>query len=292
MQRRNRRLELVRPRHAKGERAVEGRSALGDLVRIPEAVVLVLEQHEPAVPGDPRLAACVLKQGQRMEAVYLRLVRHQCREQRCEPDRFRAELAPYRGAVAGVEDEVDRREHRPQPFGEKMLGRHTQRDARNADLPLRAHESLSECRLRHQERTRDLRRRQAADEAERQCHLRVGGQRRVAAGEDQLEAPVGNDVLLVRLERLRACEQLRLPRERLLAPDSVDCPVACRGDDPRAGVRRCPLDRPVLCSPDERVLHRVLGEIEVAEDAAEDRDATRTFVAVGAGEVVYVPDSE
>ncbi len=39
--------------------------------------------------------------------------------------------------------------------------------------------------------------------------------------------------------------------------------------------------------PDEGVLHRVLGEVEITEDAAEDRDRARTLVAVGAGELLY-----
>ena len=49
------------------------------------------------------------------------------------------------------------------------------------------------------------------------------------------------------------------------------------------------MTRPVLCSDDEGVLNRVLGEIEVAEDAAENRDAARTLIPVGTGERVYAP---
>ena len=45
--------------------------------------------------------------------------------------------------------------------------------------------------------------------------------------------------------------------------------------------------RPALGRLDEGVLHRVLGEIEIAEDAAEDRDAAGTLVAVRTGELVY-----
>jgi hypothetical protein len=43
----------------------------------------------------------------------------------------------------------------------------------------------------------------------------------------------------------------------------------------------------VLGCPDEGVLHRVLGEIEVAEDAAEDRDRAGALVAVCAGKLLY-----
>jgi hypothetical protein len=45
--------------------------------------------------------------------------------------------------------------------------------------------------------------------------------------------------------------------------------------------------RPALGGDDERILNRVLGEIEIAEDAAENRDAARTLIEIGAGEVVY-----
>jgi hypothetical protein len=73
----------------------------------------------------------------------------------------------------------------------------------------------------------------------------------------------------------------------LRAADPVDRAVARRGDDPRSGIRRRPVARPALRGPDEGVLDRILGEVEVAEDAAEDRDATRTLIPEGAGEVVY-----
>ncbi len=44
---------------------------------------------------------------------------------------------------------------------------------------------------------------------------------------------------------------------------------------------RCAVPRPALGRADEGVLDRVLGEVEVTEDAAEDRDRAGTLVAVG-----------
>jgi len=114
----------------------------------------------------------------------------------------------------------------------------------------------------------------------------------MAAREDQLESLVGNHCVIVAGKLLDPSEQLRLARERLLAPDPVDRAVACRRHDPGAGVRRHAVTRPALGSDEERVLHRVLGEIEIAENAAEDCDATCTLVAVGTGEVVYSRYSE
>ena len=224
-----------------------------------------------------------------MQPVRLGLVRHQRRKEQRESDRLGAELAPHRRPVAGIEDEIDRREHGAQPLRQQVLGRHAQGNAGVADLALRAHEPLRERRLGDDERPRDLRRRQPADEAQRQRDLCVGGERRMAAREDQLEPFVGNDRLLVLGQLERAGEQLRLARERLLAPDPVDRAVARGRDDPRARVRGRPVSRPALGGADEGVLYRVLGEVEIAEDAAEDRDAARTLVPVGAGEVVYAP---
>ena len=180
---------------------------------VPELAILVVEQHELAGRRKPRVAARVLQEEERVEAVRLRLVGHQRREHRREADRFGAQLAAHRRPVAGVEDEVDRREDGAQPIGKKVLRRHAQRDAGVADLPLRAHEPLRERRLRNEEAARDLRRREAADEAQRQRDLRVGGERRMAAREDQLEAFVGDEGLLVVGELLGAGEQLRLARE-------------------------------------------------------------------------------
>ncbi len=109
----------------------------------------------------------------------------------------------------------------------------------------------------------------------------------MAAGEDQLEPLVGDGRLLVLRELRCPCQELRFPRERLLAPDPVDRRVARGRDDPRARVGRSSVAWPPLRRPDERVLHRVLGEVEVTEDAAEDRDGLRALVAVGSCELVY-----
>jgi hypothetical protein len=109
----------------------------------------------------------------------------------------------------------------------------------------------------------------------------------VAAGEDQLEPLVGDDSLLVVRERFGPREQFRLPRERLLSADPVDRRVPGRRHDPGARVARRSVTRPALGGADEGVLHRVLGEVEITEDAAEDRDRAGTLVAVGTDELLY-----
>ena len=109
----------------------------------------------------------------------------------------------------------------------------------------------------------------------------------MAAGEDQLEPLVGDHSFLVVRELLRPREQLRLPRERLLSADPIDRRVPGRRDDPGTGIARRSVARPTLGGANEGVLHRVLGEVEVTEDAAKDRDRAGALVAVGADELLY-----
>jgi hypothetical protein len=109
----------------------------------------------------------------------------------------------------------------------------------------------------------------------------------VAAGEDQLESLVGNGSLLVLRDPFGAGEQLGLALERPLAADAVDRPVAGGRDDPRTRVRRDAVARPAFRGAYEGVLDRVLGEVEVAENAAEDRDRAGALVAVRADQLVY-----
>ena len=72
--------------------------------------------------------------------------------------------------------------------------------------------------------------------------------------------------------RSSASSATRAPRPALLAADPVERAVARRGDDPGRRVVRQPVARPALEGDQERVLHRLLGAIEVAEDAGEDGD--------------------
>src|SRR5262249_47697658 len=96
VERRDRCLELVRAGQAEYERAVEGVAALLGLVHVPEVAILVLEQHELARGRDARVAARVLQEEEGMEAVRLRLVGHERREDGSETDRFDAQLLPRR----------------------------------------------------------------------------------------------------------------------------------------------------------------------------------------------------
>ena len=110
---------------------------------------------------------------------------------------------------------------------------------------------------------------EAAERAQRERHLGVDRERRVAAGEDQLEAFVAEAsvVLGLVLHGSSALEQLRLRGERALAPDPVDRAVARGRDQPPGGARRHAFARPALGGDRERLLGGLLGEVEVAEEA-------------------------
>ena len=156
-----------------------------------------------------------------------------------------------------------------------MVGRDDVRDAGAGDLALRAHEPLLHRRLGGQERAGDLGRLQAAERPQRQRDARLRRERRMAAREDQPE-PIVRDGAVVDLVLLaRGHERLQLAHlvlEPAGAPDPVDRLVPGRRRDPRTGVAGQPALRPDLERDQERVLDRLLGEVEVAEDADERRD--------------------
>ena len=83
----------------------------------------------------------------------------------------------------------------------------------------------------------DLVGREPAERAQRQRDLRVERECRVATGEEQLE-PFVRERRLIQIVHhgLLDPEQLRLLRERALAPDPVDCPVARGRRQPGARV--------------------------------------------------------
>src|SRR4051812_34645618 len=77
IQRRDRRLQLVRPGDPQRERPLECRATLLDLVEIPESPILIGEQNEPAIRRDPGVAARVLEEKEGVQPVRLGLVGHE-----------------------------------------------------------------------------------------------------------------------------------------------------------------------------------------------------------------------
>jgi hypothetical protein len=169
-----------------------------------------------------------------------------------------------------------------------VVRRHPEGDAGGLDLLLRAHEPLRHRRLGYEERARDLGRGQPAERPQRERDLRVRGERRVAAREDELEPLVGEGRLVhVVLCGLGRVEQPGLLRQRPLAAEVVDRAVARRRDQPRALVGGDPVRRPAGGGDRERLLRGLLGELEVAEDADQGGHDAPPLVAEGLLERCY-----
>jgi hypothetical protein len=94
----------------------------------------------------------------------------------------------------------------------------------------------------------------------------------VAAGEDETK-PVIDDIGWI--DRCFG-DHFELARTfTLCLSKPIDSLESPRGDEPRSRVRRRALDRPALHRRRERILQRLLGEIEIAEEANEGgKDAT------------------
>jgi hypothetical protein len=75
--------------------------------------------------------------------------------------------------------------------------------------------------------------------------------------------------------------------ERPLTAELVDRAVPRGRDDPRRRVSGDAVTGPALESAGKCVLDRVLGQIEIAEDADEDRDRTAPFLSERFGDRVY-----
>ncbi len=108
-----------------------------------------------------------------------------------------------------------------------------------ANLALGAHQPLRHGRRGHQKRARDLVGLEAAQRAQGQRDLRLRSQRRVAAGEDQAQAVVGNFAgVVIRLfdgaDQAAGGVRFEFFLETALAPNAVDGLVAGRLDDPGA----------------------------------------------------------
>jgi hypothetical protein len=88
-------------------------------------------------------------------------------------------------------------------------------------------------------------------------------------------------VVHVVLHGLGDLEQARLRRQRAIAADAIDRPVARRRHQPDAGVRRDPVARPAFGGDREGLLRGFLGEVEVAEEADERSEDAPPLLAEG-----------
>jgi hypothetical protein len=257
-----------------------------------QRAVLVLHQDQLALGGGARGAARVVQQHEGHERQRLRLVGHQRGQQLAQPDRLAAQLraqqlAPRARGIALAKDEVEHGEHGGEALGELMVGRDPEGDSRVADLALGAHQALRHRRLRHEEGPRDLRGGQPADGLQGQRDARVLGEGGMRAGEDQAQALVAEALQAVEggvhdADRRLRGELLVLGPGGAPAAQPVDRVVARDGDEPLGRHRRHACRWPTAERHGERLLQRLLGELEVAQRAHERREHPRAVGAVDA----------
>ena len=123
------------------------------------------------------------------------------------------QLAARRRGVARRVQQVDDREDGVETRRQLLRLRHGVRDVRGGDLLLGPRQAGRHRRLGDEEGPRDVRRRDAADQPQRQGDLRLGRERRMAAGEDQPQPVVGDGGIVHGHGRLR---RLGLDQQRQL----------------------------------------------------------------------------
>jgi hypothetical protein len=167
--------------------------------------------------------------------------------------------------------------------GSRWFGRDGERDAGVADLVLGARQALAHRLERDEEGAGDLFGGETAERAQREPDLRVERERRVAAGEDQLE-PLVRELRRLVDRLLRSFSQfalqlLGLHRQRPLPPDTVDRAVASGRDQPPRRVSGDSVARPAFGGGGERILRGVFGQLDLAEKADERGQDTAPLVA-------------
>ncbi len=291
MQRRDRCLHRERSRPA-AQCLLDQRQRFRNLMPIPSTPILLFEDDQVAAVIRPRIPPRIMQQHEREKPTHLRrrLRSHQRLHQPAKTDRLRAQIATHeriapRRRVPFVEDQVDHGEHSIQPFRQVARLRHDVRNARIPDLALRSHQTLRHRRAGNQKSPRDLVGIQAAKRAQGQRHLRLRGQRRVATGENQAKAIVG-DLLRVVVRLLRRPAEarhyigLQFFLKPPLPPHAVDGLVASRLDDPCSREFGHAGRRPLVHSGRKRFLSRLFGRIEVPEQPNQRGDDSAPVRAI------------
>jgi hypothetical protein len=272
---------------------VDHAQPLLDLGPIPKRAVLILQQHHLTGVIQARLTPRMLEQHQRQQRPRLRVAGEGLDQHSRQPNRLVGEFVADQGLGAGgevalVEDQIESRQHRGEALRQLLSRGDFVWDPGVADLGLGPDQTLGHGRLLGEEGAGDLRGGEAAESPQGEGNPRLRPERRVAAGEDQPKPVVGHLVIGLRLlgvdllgpggKSLQALEHLLLHLKRPLAPQPVDRLVAADPGDPGARVVRDAVCRPALERDDERLLDRLLGEVEVAEDPDQARDRPSRLV--------------
>jgi hypothetical protein len=285
---------------------------LGQRGAVPLRPVLVRQPQQAAVGVDPGRPPCVGHQQQRVQSVRVGAVRHQLPQHPGQVHRPVDEVGPdqrraRRRGVPGGEQQVDDRQRRAQPVRQFARGRYPVRDSRDRDLPLGPGDPRRHRRLRDQERPGDVWHRNPAHQPQGQRHLGLLRQRGVAADEDQAEPLVRQRRPQGVFLRFRALapfslagwrslahravgrsgglNQQRQPRaERGVASYFVDrAPPGGRGQ-PGGGIVGDAVGRPRAQRRRVGLLHAVLGQVEVADDAHRGGEHPGPLAAVRVGD--------
>ena len=284
MQRRDRRLHLIRPDRTRAQRRLDQRLALGDLVAVPTGAVLRFEQHEITLGRDPRVASRVVQQHQGEQSRGLGVVGEPGAHETRQADRLAAQIVAHEVVARGrgvslVEDQVQARQHPGEALFEQLGRWNPERDPRVADPALGPHDALGDRRLAHHERPRQLRRVETTHGLQGERDPSLDRERRVAAREQQAQTVVvdgrgrgtGGDRAAVAAVGV-TLQAPHLAREGGVAPQPVER-LATRGRrDPRRRFRRYARCRPGLDGDRQRVLGGIFREREIAEPPGEPGD--------------------
>ena len=269
-------LQLEGADRPRGQGSLDEPDALADPDLVPERPILLGQRHEGAVAADARRPSGVAEQHQRQQAGHLAGVGQMAVQLAGQPDGLVrqghvVQPGPGRAGVALGEDQVEDLSRRRDPVGQLFGRRHGEA---GVDLPepgLGAADALRHRRLRHQERPGDLAGAQPADRPQRQGNLRGPRQRRVTAEQQQRQRVV---VLAGVREVSCRCQKLAFRRtsgdELLpvgsspLAAPMVHQAAPRNSGQPARRVLRQPLVGPLLRCGKQRLLHCVLGGVEVA----------------------------
>ncbi len=271
------RLHLVRAWSPATEHRLDQCGRLGNRRGVPQRAVLVGEQHDLAEGVGAGTASSVGGQGQCQQPDTLRLVGHQLDQHPGEADRFVGQvdaLAQFtHGSVmARREHGVDRCQHGSQPVWHLVFVRHPVGNVRLGDLGLGPADALTDRGLGDQEHAGDVDRRQPADGAQGQRDLRLGRQRRVAAGEQQAQAVIATvSFVVVGCSAVgQQAECLLLLRRTLgLTTKAIDRLVARHRGQPGARPIGNAVPAPRVGGHDNSVVQRILGPVDVSCQADE-----------------------
>ncbi len=255
----------------------EGGDAAGDEQAVPAVAVLVPQQHRLPVGAGAGGGARGLELQQRGQAVDLGLLRHQGREDAGQAQGVLAQggaepVVAGGGRVPLVEDQVDDLEDRAETGLAVRSVRHLEGDVLPGQGAFGADDALRDRGFGDEAGAGDLGGGQAAEQAQGEGDAGLGGQHRVAGGEDQPEQVV--------VDVVGACGVLgggsrvgQVPADLgelagvgLPAPDQVDGAAAGGGHEPGAGVVGHAVPGPLLQGGDQGVLREFLGDADVPDE--------------------------